>query len=420
MPSSRARAKVTVREACEIIAETLAPGVRQEILESLHATDGQEESLPRLRRAMRSHAFPSDGVTRSLARVVQALDQRTKAEGFHVLESWDYAAHRFADQIVPVLMLDRCAATDGGTERDDATLSILFDQYFISVLGLLVARAWDDENPDGIFDETTRLLGMLGEPSHRFVDDASTLLLLAVSHYHPQEAAYDRLIERISTLDADHRLRFALACAPVLSGHFRWGLRFMYQRDFGRLRDDNVVDYPWLLLAMRTLTEAYCGMSADSPRRAAVIEGLLSGVSADPLAFTGKMPRSLAGRERDHDIIRQALHQRRDDLLRDFEAICPSPKSYSPLGFQANFLCNALVAMVATAVDGFSPHPPLDALLALESARTTAAADLDRYARSLMSYASGGATSDVPALIVYDSQDAQRAYNMTMQTLRDL
>src|SRR3954465_2689916 len=152
MPSSRARAKVTVREACEIIAETLAPGVRQDILESLHATNGQEESLQRLRRAMRSHAFPSDGVTRSLARVVQALDQRTKAEGFHVLESWDYAAHRFADQIVPVLMLDRCAATDGGTERDDATLSILFDQYFISVLGLLVARAWDDENPDGIFD----------------------------------------------------------------------------------------------------------------------------------------------------------------------------------------------------------------------------------------------------------------------------
>ena len=293
MPSSRARSKVTVREAHDLIAEMLAPDARRQLLESIQAPDGLEASLGRLRRAMRSHAFPSQGETRSLARVVQALDHRTKAEGFHVLESWDYVGHKFADQIVPVLMLDRCAASDGNRQQADAVLSILLDQYFLSVLGLLVVRAWDDANPDGVFDDVTRLLAMLGDRSHRFVEDAATLLLLAVSHYHPHEAAYDALIERIATLDDEHRLTFALSCAPVLSGHFRWGLRFMYRRDFGTLRDDNVVDYPWLLLAMRSLTEAYCDANQDMARRAAIVEGLLSGVSADPWAFTGVAPRCL-------------------------------------------------------------------------------------------------------------------------------
>src|SRR5207342_1238631 len=125
-------------------------------------------------------------------------------------------------QIVPVLMLDRCAASDGDRQQADAVLSILLDQYFLSVLGLLVVRAWEDLNPDAVFDDVTRLLMMLGDGSHRFVDDAATLLLLAVSHYHPQEAAYGTLIDRIATLDDDHRLNFALACVPVLGGHFRW------------------------------------------------------------------------------------------------------------------------------------------------------------------------------------------------------
>lgn len=420
MSSTRARVRVTVREACDLIAGVLAPDVRQQMLESMQAPDGLESSLGRLRRAMRSHVFPSHGTMHSLARVVQALDHRTKAEGFHVLESWDYVAHKFADETTPVLMLDRVTPGSGDRQDGGAVLSILLDQYFVSVLGLLVVRAWDDPNPDAVFDDVTRLLGMLGDPSHRFVDDAATLLLLAVSQYHPHEAAYGALIERIATLDDDHRLNFALACAPVLSGHFRWGLRFMYKRDFGRLRDDNVVDYPWLLLATRTLMEAYCDTNENPARRAAIVEGLLSGVSADPWAFTGGTPRCLQGGrlERDHDFVRAALRERRDALLSDFEALRPSPKAYSPLGLEVNFLCNALVAMVATAAATCEPHPSLNALLAIEQARGVTEGSLERYARSLMAYASGGG-SGVPALIVYDPQDAQRAYNMTTQVLRD-
>jgi hypothetical protein len=422
MPSSRASAKVTVREAHDLIAAMLDPDLRRRLLESMQAPEGLEASLARLRRAMRSHVFPTDRETHSLARVVQALDHRTKAEGFHVLSSWDYVAHKFADQIVPVLMLDRCAAYDANRDQTDAVLSTLLDQYFLSVLGLLLVRAWEDSHPDAVFDDVTRLLMMLGGPSHRFVDDAATLLLLAVSHYHPHEAAYGTLIDRIATLDDEHRLNFALACAPVLGGHFRWGLRFMYKRDFGSLRDDNVVDYPWLSLAMRTLTDAYCGTTNTPARRAAIVEGLLNGVSADPWAFTGATPRCLRGGhlERDHDFVRAALHERRNDLLNDFEALRPHPTVYSPLGLEVNFLCNALVAMVATAVATGEAHPSLDALLASGPMRNVPeGGSLEQYARSLMAYASGGGSAELPALIVYDPQDAQRAFNLTMQVLRD-
>lgn len=420
MPSNRERVRVTVREASELIASVLAPDVRQQILDSLRSTEGPENSFPRLRRAMRSHAFPGTAGKHSLARVVQALDQRTKAEGFHVLESWDYVAHKFADDITPVLMLDRCVSTGNACANEDAALSVLIDQYFISVLGLLVARAWDEPDPNVVFDDVTRLLMALGDESHRFVSDSATLLLLAVSHYHPREDAYDALIERVALLDETHRLQFALACAPVMSGHFRWGFRFMYGRDFGRLREDNVVDFPWLLLAIRTLIEGYCRGGEYSAYRTALLDGLLGALSADPRAFTGKIPRCLQGRERDHEFVRSTLLERRDELLRDLDAVRPSSTSYSPLGFAVNFLCNAHVAMVATALRHGSPHPTLDALLGVRRPNGSAQ-DLAVYARSLMDYATGGRANggSAPGLIVYDPHEAQHAYNLTVQVLRE-
>jgi len=419
MTTSRVRSRVTVREACDAIEELLAPTVRDRILASIRSPNGPEGSLDRLRRRMRSHSFPTGGPTYSVARVVQSLDQRTKAEGFHVLESWDYVAHRFATEIVPVLMLDRYAANGGNADGEsEAILSVLLDQYLLSVLGLIAVRAWDDSDPGAVLDDVTRLLRMLGDSQRRFVDDSATLLLLAVSHYHPNEAAYDGLIDRVSALDNEHRVRFARVCAPVMSGHFRWGMRFMYQRDFGRLRDDNVVDYPWLLVAVRALLEAYCDAGLSASHRGGVVEALLAGLSADPRAFTEKAPRCFKGREGDHRIVNQALTERRDELLSDLEKARPRSASYAPLGFAVNFLCNAHVAMVATALADGVPHPSLDALLAGESADSAAGHDLSLYARRLMAYASGGAANGVPALIVYDPHDAQHVFNMTMQALR--
>ena len=419
MTTSRARPRVTLREARDAVEELISPTVRGRILAAMQSLGGPEGSLERLRRGMRSHSFATGGGSYSIARVVQSLDQRTKSEGFHVLESWDYVGHRFANEIVPVLMLDRYAV-DGrsGDGESEAVLSVLLDQYLLSVLGLLAVRAWDDSDPGAVLDDVTRLLHMLGDSQHRFVNDAATLLLLAVSHYHPTEAAYDGLIARVSALDSEHRVRFARVCAPVMSGHFRWGLRFMYQRDFGRLRDDNVVDYPWLLVAVRTLVEAYCDAALSSDERSRIVEALLAGLSADPRAFTEKAPRCFKGREGDHQIVHAALTERRDALLHDLERARPLPASYAPLGFSVNFLCNAHVAMVATALADGSPHPSLDALLVGDGAGGSTGHDLALYARRLMAYASGGAAAGVPALIVYDPHDAQHAFNMTIQVLR--
>jgi hypothetical protein len=76
--------------------------------------------------------------------------------------------------------------------------------------------------------------------------------------------------------------------------------------------------------------------------------------------------------------------------------------------------------MVATAVATCEAHPSLDALLASGPMRSASErGSLEQYARSLMAYAAGGGSADVPALIVYDPQDAQRAFNLTMQVLRD-
>ena len=408
----RAPSQVTVADGCRLLETLLHGGVREEILAAVARGAEMPERLARLRRAMRSHVFPTDGTAVSLGSVVNALDARTKNEGFHVLESWDFRAHRFADQIVPVLMLDRCASATRAP-RETAT-GVLLDQYFLSILGLLVVRAWDEGDPNDVLDRVTALVRRLGRNhgESRYVDDAETLLILAVSHYHPHEAAYDVLLERVRGLDAIHRRRFALACAPVLGCHLRWGLRFMYKRDAGAMRDDNVVDYPWLLFAVGTLLDAYdAGDGRDD-----VADALLSGITADPWALTGKTPACLQSFRIEHQRVRDALVDRREKLLAEFEPRQPHACSYSPLGLEFNFLCNALVAMVDTAMVDDQPHPSLNDLFTSRGA-TGADSESERYARALMAYASGNASPGAPALIMYDRFDAQHSFNVAKQVL---
>jgi hypothetical protein len=356
----------------------------------------------------------------SLASAVQSLDHRTKKEGFHVLESWDYRAHCFARDIVPVLMLDRCVA--GGVQpqhRIETALSILLDQYFLSVLGLIAVRAWDDGDPDGILDRVTALLTRFDQPDcgrHSFIEDAETLLLVAVSHYHPEEVAYDVLLERVRAVSDHRRLRLALVCAPVFGSHFRWGLRFMYRRDVGLLRDDNVVDYPWLLYSMRTLLDAY-SRTGPTHDRETIVEGLLNGLSVDPWAFTGATPPCLHAHKADHEAVRATLLACRENLVQEFERHRPALGEYTPLGLEVNFLCNALAAMVDTAVADYAPHPSLNALLGRPA--TGAGVDaLEPYARTLTNYARERGGAGDAGLIVYDPHDAQHGISMAQQVLR--
>src|SRR5688572_13615997 len=117
--------------------------MRVEILDAAMSTGDLDAALVRLRKAMRSHAFPTASGAVNLRRTVDTLDTRTRREGMHVLQGWDFVAHRFPKDIAPVLLLDYCAQLGIPEPRQRAALAILLDQYFLALLSLLAVRAWD-------------------------------------------------------------------------------------------------------------------------------------------------------------------------------------------------------------------------------------------------------------------------------------
>lgn len=424
------RTGVTFDEASERLEAVLRGSTRGEILDALLSEGGpsSDGALARLRRAMHTHTFPvaaGKEKTVNLRRVVDALDARTRREGLHVLQGWDYIAHRFPDEIAPVLLLDYCERA-GVANDERRSLAVLLDQYFLTLLSLLAVRSWDDGDANANLDRVTALLRELGGPSgcgHRFIDDVETLLLLAVSYFHPEERGYDSILERVRTLDAGHQLRFALPCAAIMASHLRWGLRFMYRRDVELMRKDNEVDYRWLLFALLTLMRAYsrvgAGATRDSERERAV-EGLLNGLSADAWAFVEKAPGFLRVLQREHDEFRELFEQRRADLLEDFERQRPEPAAYSPLSFATNFLSNAAVAMVVVALSDEERYPSLDALFTRERGDGSAAGSAERLAQKLMDYSVANAERVVGStapLIVVDRLDGAHCFNNVVRVV---
>src|SRR5204862_4045957 len=130
------------------------------------------------------------------------------------------------------------------------------DYYFMYLLAMLTLRIWDDGDAGGNLDRIDRLLRMLqggGGSGQRFADDAATLLLIATSHFEMDDRAYDRLLDRVRTLSRSHRRAVALVHAGSLGAHLRFGFDVTYGRDMIAMRNDNGVDYRWLLFALATL-----------------------------------------------------------------------------------------------------------------------------------------------------------------------
>jgi hypothetical protein len=154
--------------------------------------------------------------------------------------------------------------------------------------------------------------------------------------------------------------------------------------------------------------------------REAVVEALLSGLSADPWAFVDSLPTALSGHPDWHADVRRLLARHRSALLSDFEIHQPSPRTFSPLGFACNFPTNATVAMAALAVQGDDSHPPVNALFAREPDSTPPERSALQLAERLMAFAAsdparlgaGGAP-----LLVYDPFDGAHCYNTTIRTL---
>ena len=443
MPSRGA----VVRAACELLETSLRGSKRQDIVDVLLGSGDGAEALRRLRRAMRAHTFTVGSETLEFEGLVRKLDTRTRHEGFRVLHTWDHLSHRFTDDIVPVLMLDDFARTAGEEPARRVTIEILLDCYFLHVLVLCAMRVWDDEDPDEMLDRVTTLVGDLqglDGSGHRFLDNAETLIIYALSQFHPEETAYDRLIERIVTLGQSHRTTFALASVSVLGCHLRWGFWLMYERDVLRMRNDNVGDYPWLLDSVLTLMRDYarlCDASVDDAHRADVVVGLLQGLAADPWAFAGKEPPALSEYEAEYAELRALLERHGGELLDELEGCRPSKEKYSPLSLHFNFPHNTLVAIVAMALLAGQPQQlPLNALFVRERARGESpardgwsedepapdglpggASAQETLARALMSYS--GASPDRlgihgAMLVAYDPYSGLRSFTMTVDTIR--
>ncbi len=322
---------------------------------------------------MRAHLFRGRFAPLVLDGLVRDFDLRTREEGFHVLHSWNHLEHHFTRENTPVLMLDRFAKEWSAARATPRVQALLLDHYFFYVLALMVMRAWDEGDPNRNLDRITGLLRHLQGPhgsGHQFVARAETLLLMAISHFHPDESAYPRLLERIRTLDRAHRVHFALAEAAILGSHLRWGFAVLYRRDLGRMRSDNVGDYPWLLFSVATLMDEYVRLREDpegadlaDERRARVLEGLIDGLTPDPWAFTGAPPEALRPYEEEHSGFREAFAEHRDDLLEEFARLRPEREAYSPLSYHCNFPHNAIMAKVSIQLaDENAPNLPMDAM----------------------------------------------------------
>ncbi len=419
------KSALTFVEALELAATLMRGGARRTAVDALVADGG----LPALRRAMQTHAFPGANGTVSLRRLVDSLDARTRREGLHVLHGWDFTRQRRPDDIAPVLLLDYCDRVGVSAERQREAVATLLDEYCTAILALLTVRAWDEGNADDnlkAIDALIQDVNGQGGSGHSVVDDAGTLLILAVAYYHPEESAYDDLLAKVWTLAPAQALRVALPGASVLASHLRWGLRFMYRRDLGRMRDDNVVDYPWVLFSLLTIAEAIdrsvqAGETAVT--RAPLVAGLLDGLTADARAFLGRAPAFLAPLERRHAELRAILLRHRELLLTEWAAFAPERGTFSPLSLGCNFLSNAAVAAAVGAATAGISHPTLNALMCDPRAAATAGnPDGELFARRLMEFstADGGRLGAGGApLIVYDPLDGVHHYNDVVRVLRE-
>jgi hypothetical protein len=420
------KAELSWEDAREPLARLLRGDARREVVGSLVAA-GDDGALPFLRKAMRAHAFETRSGTISLRRAVDSLDARSRAEGLHVIHGWDFKAQRRPADIAPVLLLDYIERAGIPPARTRVAIEVLLDHYCLAILALFAVRAWDSGDPAARLDDLGELIAELngaGGSGHRVVESVGTLLILAVAYFHPEEHAYDDLLAKVRTLDPAHALGIALPAAPVLASHLRWGYRFMYRQDIGRMRDDNIVDYPWVLFSLLTLARGFAAActgpaSVSGPGRLQLADALFNGLSADPHAFLGKAPAFLAPQAREHEELRALIMRHRDELLSDSASFMPTRAMFSPMAFGCNFLSNASVASAVLAVQGSDPHPPLDALLRHHGG-SGGAGWAETFARRLMEYASVPerlGAGQAP-LLVYDPFDGVHHYNAVTRALQ--
>lgn len=410
----------------------LSGDARAAIVEQTTRRGHARDWITRLRSQMASHVLRGDDDVYDLAGRVRSLDARTWDDGFRVLHAWNHQTHQFTDEIVPVLMIDflervEAPALSGDDEAGRTTVSILLDYYLLHLLALCAMRAWDTPDPTATLEKLTELVDRLQGPGgsgHNFVADAETLVIYALSQFHPEEQAYDRVIDRIRMLETDHQVDFARVSAAVLSAHLRWGFWLMYDRDVVKMRRDNVGDYPWLLNSVLTLARAFSAslQAGDTPeQRGRITQSLLQGLAADPWAFTGSPPPSLSEYHEEYEELVGLLTTHLEVVLSELEMQKPEKASYAPLALHFNFPHNTLVAIVTLALlEGRPQALSLNALFEPEF-DTGVEETQEGLARTLMAFSRGSPDRlgyRGAMLVAYDPLSGLRSFSMTTKTLR--
>jgi hypothetical protein len=419
-PNPSADAAVSFASACDQVEAALAG--RGTILASCSVSGAFARSLHRLRDCMRSHAWPVGPRSVRLDRFITAYDQQARAFGFHLIHDWDGKADRVNENSIPVDVLNFVVDRRGAEDLDPTSLAILLDYYFLYVLTLLSMAVWNDDAAGANLD---RLEGLLRElqgangSGQRFLNTAAGLYLLVGSHFEPNDHGYDALLERMDAVEGAHRVNLAIGHASALGGHLRFGYEVTYAKSYRQMRDDNGVDYRWLLFSLVTLMRDYAriqGAGIHGAERDRVVEALLNGLTPDPTAIvTSERLPSLAAHAPEQDEFLQLFEVHRASLAAELERYRPRDRTFSALSFFFNFSQNVLKGTVADALLWGSPWTiSLEDLLTGLPAGDPRGPAKEKLARILMSYARTHPDSirgrPAPA-IVYDPPTGRRTFD---------
>jgi hypothetical protein len=416
---------VTAADLLARVEDALTDGSRGRIIDHA-ARQPFGRALNEVRQAFATHRFRALGVSLDWRDLIESLDQQSRREGFHVLHEWDGKALRVVSASIVVSVLDFLAARRGTEATDRVAVAILVDYYFMYLLALTAMRSWDEPDPAETLGRVTAALGHLhgAESSgQRFADDAEMLLLIATSHYEPEEDGFRLLLDRVKRLPRERRVTIAVQHAHAMGAHLRYAYEITTAKSIPGTRDDNVADYPWLRWSFLTLLEEFDRVVPDADAAASrtrISEALANGLVPDPVAFVGTDARTLAPGP-DTDRIIELFERHRSNLVQSFAPHRPLDRAYSPLSLFFNFSQNLLKGAVIDAlVMGEAWNLSLNDMFTALPAGDAKHAGKERLARTVMAYAkmSPDIVSGRPvAAVVYDPVTARRSFALAMKVL---
>jgi hypothetical protein len=289
-------------------------------------------------------------------------------------------------------------------------------------------RVWDAGNANEHLDRVQRLLEQLQGPDgggQPFVSDAETLMLLATSHYEPQEHGSPLLLAQVRTLNHFHQTRVGLGHAGSMGGHLRFGYEATYNRDFVAQRTDNVIDYPWVSYALVAVMREYARMDEEGIpgiERERVVEAILSGLSGDAGHFISPPSRRDAPDAEDRTEFAETFRKYKPALVEELERLRPTGQRYSPLCLFFNFSHNIVKGTLVDALLWGEPWPMTfnDLLTGVTGAETNGRSK-ETLAKTLMGYARANPDTirgrRMP-VVVYDIDTGRRSFAMAMRAVK--